>query len=70
MRVALYRNLTVVPYSAPKAGMIISGRRKWVSRVAHIGEMEGAHRILVMKHGYLGIGGSIILIKIIKDEGV
>lgn len=29
-----------------------------------------AHRILVIKLGDLGINGSIILIKILKDEGV
>lgn len=41
-----------------------------MSRVAHIGEMENAHRILVMKLGDLGINGSITLIKILKYEGV
>jgi hypothetical protein len=45
----------------------MSERMKCMSHVAHIGEMENAHRILVMKLGDLGINGSIILMKYIKE---
>jgi hypothetical protein len=44
----------------------MSERIKWVSHVAYTGEIENAHRILVMKLGDLGINGSIILMKDLK----
>ena len=37
---AIYILLSIIPNCTPNPGMVMSERMKWVSRIAHIGEME------------------------------